>query len=82
MYYGTLQPIYFLFLLHVAPMLAQETPVNMANWNPNVTFSFLALSDLMPLFGTLDADAESVDAEIHILLFNYWHEPIWWSNEL
>lgn len=63
-------------------MLAQETPVNMANWNLNVTFSFLALSDLMPLFGTLDADAESFDAVSGILLFNYYREPIESSDGL
>lgn len=82
MYYSIPQPIYFLFLSHVVAMLAQEPPVNMANSNPNVTFSFLALSDWTPLFGTLDAEAESFDAVIDILLFNSYPELIWWSNVL
>lgn len=126
--YTILQPTHFMFLFPVAPMLAQENPVYMANWNPNVSFSFLALIDLgevaakilnerkkhygahyplcsdgplnyyqicemvsqeigkkielrqktyeesvqgflMRIFGTLDADAESIDAVERILLY-------------
>ncbi|KAL8643483.1 MAG: hypothetical protein Q9226_008339 [Calogaya cf. arnoldii] len=44
--YTILQSTHFMFLFPVAPMLAQENPVYMANWNPNVRFSFLALGDL------------------------------------
>ena len=44
--YTILQPTHFMFLFPVAPMLAQEHPIYMANWNPTIPFSFLALSDL------------------------------------
>ena len=30
----------------MGPLLAQETPVYTANWNPDVAFSFIALQDL------------------------------------
>ena len=137
--YTILQPTHFMFLFPVAPMLAQEHPVYMANWNPNVPFCFLALSDLgevgakilnerekhylgqyplcstapinyhqicdmvsqeigkkielrqktyeesvesflMRIFGTMDADAESIDAVERILLYYNRHGLIGSSN--
>ena len=44
--YTILQPTHFMFLFPMAPILAQEKPVYTANWNPDVPFSFIALSDL------------------------------------
>ncbi|KAI4100139.1 MAG: hypothetical protein L6R37_005654 [Teloschistes peruensis] len=137
--YTILQSTHFMFLFPVAPMLAQENPVYMANWNPDVPFSFLALSDLgevgakvlnerekhyaaqyplvsdgplnyhqicsmvsqeigkeiqlkqksyeesvqgflMRLFGSLDVDAESIDAVERILLYYNRHGLIGSSN--
>lgn len=44
--YTILQPTHFMDMLPVAQLLAQEQPVYTANWNSEVTFSFLALRDL------------------------------------
>lgn len=44
--YTILQPTHFMDMLPVAQLLAQEQPIYTANWNPEVTFSFLALKDL------------------------------------
>ena len=137
--YTILQPTHFMFLFPMAPILAQETPIYMANWNPNVPFSFLALGDLgdvgatvlnerekhyraqyplcsdgplnyheicemvsqeigkkielrqktyeesvqgflLRIFGTLDADAESIDAVERILLYYNRHGLVGSSN--
>lgn len=44
--YTILQPTHFMDMFPLAQLLAQEQPVYTANWNPEVTFSFLALRDL------------------------------------
>lgn len=44
--YTVLQPTHFMDMFPLAQLLEQEQPVYTANWNPDVTFSFLALRDL------------------------------------
>ncbi|KAJ4420579.1 hypothetical protein N0V82_004247 [Gnomoniopsis sp. IMI 355080] len=44
--YTILQPTHFMDMFPLAQLLEQEQPVYTASWNPDVTFSFLALRDL------------------------------------
>lgn len=41
-----IQPTHFMDNFPIAPLMSQQAPVYQANWNPAVSFSFIALQDL------------------------------------